>query len=305
MPPTPRGGMGKNMDSLANSRDGYETILRQFKDGLPQSIMLHKKSDRAIDIMAEKNSYTNTMKAGAAGTAFKNSGSGCKAGALSRFPQNVGRALLMLYTKPGDIVVDPFAGHNSRMELCWRAGRNYIGQDLCAEFMDANRKIYDMLIKEREDDMFPGTCSHANVTLFEGDSRFMQAEDGQGDFTITSPPYWAQEYYGPEKEQLGTGEGGKAYEGFLEGLYQVMRENFRCLKSGAFCVWCINDFRSKGKFYSYHEDTAVGLRQAGFIQWDISITDLGSSMRQNFPNQVIEQKILPKRHEYCLIFRKP
>lgn len=294
--------VGKTLDALAASRDGHESILRQFEK-IPQSIMLHNKSDKSIDLMAEKNSYVSTMKLENRKNAFRAGGSGCQVGALSRFPQNVGRMLLLLYTNRGDTVVDPFAGHNSRMELCWRQGRHYIGQDLCAEFMQVNRTIREMLLKEKDDDLFPGTCSDASIELYEGDSRHMQAGDEVGDFTITSPPYYCQEYYGPEPEQLGTGS--KTYEIFLDGLYGVMRENFRCLKSGAFCVWCVNDFRYKGKFISYHEDTAVGLRKAGFYQWDIAITDLGSSMRQSFPNQVVETKILPKRHEYCLVFRKP
>lgn len=252
--------------------------------------------------MATQRSYTSTTKAGLHGTAFAGSGRGCAAGALSRFPQNIGRALLLLYTNKGDTVCDPFAGHNSRMEFCWRAGRNYIGQDLSKEFMEANRAIREILLNEKDADLFGAIChSQATIELREGDSRLLQMEDAQGDFTITSPPYWDIEYYGDEPEQLGQ----NSYEGFLEGLYQVQVENFRVLKSGAFCVWCINDFRKKGVFYSYHEHCAEGLRRAGFVQWDIAITDFGSSIRQNFPNQVIEQKILPKRHEYCLVFRKP
>lgn len=311
MPPPQKKPIGKTLAALEASRNGYEQIKAEFGGELPQSILVHNKSKKALDIMAVERSYDSTTRFGdiktesglSEGTkAFANSSRGCASGALSRFPQNVGRSLLLFYTRKGDTVVDPFAGHNSRMELCWRAGRNYVGQDLCAEFMDANRKIKDMLLNEKSGDLFPQDVSQADITLYEGDSRHMQAESNVGDFTITSPPYWDIEFYGHEDEQLGT---GKSYHEFLDGLYQVMRENFRCLKPGAFCVWCINDFRKDGKFYSYHEDTARGLRAAGFYQWDIAITDLGGSMRAAFPNQVIESKILPKRHEYCLVFRKP
>ena len=47
------------------------------------------------------------------------------------------------------------------------------------------------------------------------------------------------------------------------------------MKPGAFCVWCVNDFRKDGKFYSYHENVAHILRTAGFTQHDIAIIDLG------------------------------
>lgn len=302
IPAPPKRKIGKSLDALRDSRENHENILRQFGT-LPQSIMVHDKSDKAIDLMANERSYISgyhPSKKKAEG--FRTSGSGVagKIGALSRFPQNVGRSLLLLYTNKGDTVIDPFAGHNSRMELCWRQNRNYIGQDLSHNFMEANRTIKAMLEKQAADDMFTKQFT-ASITLHEGDSRKMKAESESGDFTITSPPYFCIEHYGDEPEQLGNG----TYEEFLAGLYSVMDENFRCLRSGAYCVWCINDFRRGGKFYSYHEDTANGLRLAGFVQHDICITDLGSSMRACFPNQVIEQKILPKRHEYCLIFKKP
>jgi len=169
--------------------------------------------------------------------------------------------------------------------------------------MTANREISAMLSEEASSDMFGANHYTAWIQLHEGDSRAMpQIENNTGDFTITSPPYWDIEDYGNEPEQLGK---GKTYQQFISGLGQVAVENFRVLKGGSFCVWCVNDFRKGGKFYSYHEDTAACLRSAGFVQHDIAITDLGSPIRAAFAQQVIEEKILPKRHEYCLVFRKP
>ena len=80
----------------------------------------------------------------------------------------------------------------------------------------------------------------------------MPTPDQTGDFTITSPPYWDIEYYGDEPEQLGA----RGYDGFLTELSAVMRENFRCLKPAAYCIWCVNDFRTYSMFFPYHEHTA-------------------------------------------------
>ena len=38
---------------------------------------------------------------------------------------------------------------------------------------------------------------------------------------------------------------------------------------------------------------------------DIMVVDFGNTMRAAFANQIIETRILPKRHEYGLVFRKP
>jgi DNA modification methylase len=232
---------------------------------------------------------------------FKTSGTGARWGALSRFSQNIGRVLLRLYTRAGDTVVDPFAGHNSRMELCYRDRRNYIGCDISAKFMAANFELQKRLLDVTASSMFP-SLNKATIELHECDSRKMPVKNNAGDFTITSPPYWDLEYYGDEVEQLGK---DNDYNEFLRRLGAVACENFRCVKSGAFVVWCINDFRKDGKFYPFHMHTAQLLRDAGFKWHDILIIDLGHSYGAVFATQIVSTKILPKRHEYALIFRKP
>lgn len=300
--------MAKTLEDLAESREQRRIIAEQLGGVIPSSILLHNSSDKAMDLLVEHGGrgYTDTgyyAKNPDAPHAhlFKNSGMDVRMGALSRFSQNIGRLLVRFYTKPGDTVVDPFAGHNSRMELCWRENRHYIGCDISREFMKANRELRERLLSENAQDMFSAERA-ATITLHECDSRQMPVKNNVGDFTITSPPYWDIEYYGDEMGQLGR---GNSYDEFLQRLGKVCCENFRCVKSGAFVCWFINDFRKDGKFYSYHEDTADCLRAAGFKQWDIAIVDLGNSMRSAFATQIVATRILPKRHEYALIFRKP
>jgi DNA modification methylase len=221
------------------------------------------------------------------------SGRGSLNGALSKFPQEVGRTIVLFYTEPGDTIVDPFAGHNSRMDLCVKAGRNYIGCDLSKDFMEFNRRRADILRKR-----FP----KAEIQLHHCDSRKQPIADSVGDFTLTSPPYWDIEYYGDEDEQLGKID---SYEEFMDGMEEVLAENFRTLKSGAYSAWFINDFRKDKVFYFYHMDIAERGRRVGFIPHDILVVDLGRCVRDCFINQAVELKILPKRHEYAVIFRKP
>jgi len=52
-------------------------------------------------------------------------------------------------------------------------------------------------------------------------------------------------------------------------------------------------------------DTYMMLQNVGFQPWDIMIVDLGRAFRESFIRQIVEQKILPKRHEYGIIVRKP
>ena len=300
--------MGKSLEDVARSRDQRVEVREMFGGIVPESILRYNQSDQSIDLLVEEGgrAYDETgwvarhPECKNPDLFFLNS-CGARHGALSRFPQNVGRILLRIYTNAGDTVVDPFAGHNSRMQLCWSERRNYIGCDLSKEFMAANFKLRDQLLDDHAHTMFP-ELNTATIELHECDSKKMPLKNSIGDFSITSPPYWCIEDYGSEFGQLGK---CSEYAQFLRELGQVACENFRCLKAGAFCIWFVNDFRLDGKFYSYHMDTARLLRDAGFTQWDIAIVDLGVAMRAAFATQVRLDKILPKRHEYALIFRKP
>ena len=293
---------GKTLEALAYSRQMREDLVRLFRGLVPQSVMLADKASRdeadaasgtyeASGQLAKKRAKGEIIEPGT--KAFEVSGRGGAAGALSKFPQNIGRSMLLLYSNELQTVVDPFAGHNSRMEFCVLERRHYYGQDLSAKFVAFNRARAKIL-KEK----FPEVA----IELREGNSQVLQFPDAVGDFTITSPPYWDIEYYGDEVNQLGF---ASTYNDFIDGLALVAKENYRCLKPGAFCVWYINDFRKGGKFYPYHVDTMHILNAAGFVTWDISITDFGRTFRSAFVNQIVQQKILPKKHEYGWVMRKP
>ncbi len=66
----------------------------------------------------------------------------------------------------------------------------------------------------------------------------------------------------------------------------------------------MNDFRRKKKFLPYHIDMFCLLEDVGFIPFNIYILDLGQSIGQAFVQDIIDHKLFPKRHEYCLVFIK-
>lgn len=298
----------KGLSALIESRASRAQIVALFGgvENLPCSVMVAEKNKRGEhDKSGMARSYYSTGQLAKVETTKRNklpkimanalrvSGSGCGAGALSGFPQNIVRSMVLLYTNPGDLVFSPFAGHNGEMEATIRTGRHYTGCDLSTEFMHHNFDRAKILRKE-----FPA----AKIKLYHTDSRDVPVGDSVADFTLTSPPYYAIEHYGDEPEQLGR---AGTYEGFLDGLQLVMAENYRVLKPGAHCSWFVNDFRHKGKFHLYHIDVIDRMARVGFVPHDILIVDRGSSIRECFTNQIIQQRILPKRHEYGLIFKKP
>lgn len=293
--------MGKDLGSLAESRDNRSKI--QMKYGfIPTSIIEAEKSKhQATDPHAEKRNYystTNVSIDSVANKIFDVSGQSCrgKNGALSGFPQNIGRYLLKMYSDEHDTILDPFAGHNSRMELCFNLNRNYIGYDISSKFMADNRIIAEQLRGNLQSRMFESS----QITLIEDDACNIQL-DTQADMCLTSPPYWDLEYYGDEPQQLGK---CKTYDQFIDSLEMIIGRCFSNLKNGGFCCWSINDFRKGGILYAYHSDIITLYKKVGFKLHDIIIVDLGYPIGAAFATQLEEQKRTAKRHEYVIVGKK-
>lgn len=299
---------GKGMDALKASKNSRADLIAMFGGvgNLPSSVMRAQRTkggDEQFDEHQAKRGYVNTSPQIVKGKlegmskemirSFRPSGSGCGAGALSAFPQNIGRTVVLLYSNPGQHIFDPFAGHNSRMDLVVREGRHYTGCDLSTEFMEFNVRRAEILRG-----LHPGT----EIVLHHTDSRSPPVKSRSADFTLTSPPYWDIEYYGDEPEQLGF---SKTYVEFMDGIEEVLEQNFRILRPGAYAAWFINDFRKDGVFYPYHADLMRRGENVGFRMHDLMVVDLGPGIRDIFLNQTVEFRILPKRHEYGIIFKKP
>jgi DNA modification methylase len=304
-----RESRGKNLDSLKKSRQIRSDFISKF-GYVPESIIKQKAAKGDFTSTKAGRRYIETsMLANKQGKGFTKeeisvfglSGMSCrgKKGALSVFPQDVGRLMIEFYSKENDVIYDPFAGHNSRMSLAFNCRRNYIGVDISNEFMKDNREIKKILLKKQDLNLFKNKC---RIRLLEQSSDDVNLPDEFADFTITSPPYWDIEYYGDEEQQLGK---NKTYKAFLNSITKHIEENFRLLKKGSYCCWFINDFVKDKVYYSYHSDLINIFREAGFELFTTYIIDLGRSIMSAFVQSIINSKRFPKRHEYCLVFKKP
>ena len=198
------------------------------------------------------------------------------------------------YAAPGQTYCDPFMAHSIQMQVAKMMGLHYYGNDLCEEFYK-----YALLVKEKIDD------KKTKIVACHGDSRFpsKQIPDGVGDFCFTSPPYWDINWYSDDPRQLGL---DKTYPEFLKGMTDVARAWLPKFKQGAICVVNVNDFRKDHVFYSYHSDIIQLFQVAGWAIHDQWIVEgLVGGMARAFGVDFNMQKIAPKAHEYCMVFRKP
>lgn len=218
---------------------------------------------------------------------------------VSKFPKNICENIIKFYTKENDIVLDPCSGHNSRMETTFKLRRNYIGYDVSESYMKENKRIAKELFGNSEQKLLLEVDN--DIILYLQSSEKMNENDNSVDLIFTSPPYWDLEFYGDESAQLGY---KKSYDEFLSGIKRILSESFRVLKVDKYCIINVNDFRKNGIFYDYHNDIIRIARECCFKLHDIIIMKYKTAMRSAFAKQIDDSKIMPKIHEYILVFKK-
>jgi len=222
-----------------------------------------------------------------------------KSAGLSTFPPDLAKRIVEFYSSKYETILDPCAGHNSRMQVTFQLDRNYIGYDICHEFMDFNRRVKKIILGEAEQTLL--FDSKVKIILREQSSEKLVEQNNTIDMIYTSPPYWDIEYYDDSPKQLGY---KKTYSEFLGALKQVIFECYRVLKPQKFCIFNINDFRKNNLYYMYHSDVANIMKDVGFKLWDIIIIEWQSSIGACFASQVVERKITAKKHEYLVVGKK-
>lgn len=300
--------MAKTVEDLEKSRRIREEVIKKYGE-VPKSVWepdyawgkqvieLDSRKQQAVALKKhEKMDYDRRLT-----KAFSMSSQNVrgKQSGLSTFPPDLARRIVEYYSKKGDTVLDPCCGHNSRMQVTYELERNYIGYDVCKEFMDFNRRVAKEIQGDGEQSlMFTPTTT---ITLREQSSEKMVELDETIDMIYTSPPYWDVEFYDEHPEQLGY---KKTYDEFLTGTGRIIDECWRVLKKGGYCIFNINDFRKDGHYYMYHADIARLMERATFKLWDIIVVKWSSCIGACFASQIDSRKVVAKSHEYLIVGKK-
>lgn len=129
--------------------------------------------------------------------------------------------LLQRYTKPGQLVVDPFAGSGTTLDVARDLKRRALGYDVHPTRKD----------------------------IFRVDARKLPPElTGKVDFVFMDPPYSTHIDYGPDPRDIGKLDAaGREY---YEAMEQAFREAHRILKpAGQLAVYVCDSFvKGKGFF---------------------------------------------------------
>jgi DNA modification methylase len=192
----------------------------------------------------------------------------------------------------GGTVLDPFAGGSVRGVVASRLGRRYVGHELRAEQVAANRE------------QAVAICSDPQPEWIHGDSRTIEktCKTLDADFVFSCPPYADLERYSDDPADLST----LAYDKFLEAYREIIAKACSRLRNDRFACFVVGDVRDKrGSYYNFVGDTVEAFRAAGLAYYNeaILVTAVGS-LPIRAGKQFSTSRKLGKTHQNVLVFVK-
>lgn len=171
------------------------------------------------------------------------------------FTPELVEAFLDEYTKPGDVVFDPFAGFGTTLVVAERMGRRPLGVEILAERAE--------LVRAKLQDPSAILCA---------DARGLDRLDLPPiDFSITSPPYMTRRDH-PQNPLSGYQTLDGDYQRYLHELTAIYRTLGLCLVPGARVVINAANLRSHSTRLAWDIAEAVSTvltyEREVVIDWD-------------------------------------
>jgi DNA modification methylase len=228
--------------------------------------------------------------------------------------------LIELFTKRGEIVLDPFLGSGSSLIACIMTGRRGVGVELVEHWANIARARVRRFLAQSGPDFAHLVNPERDVLM--GDSRIVLTHfpDQSFDFVVTSPPYWnilrkehgmkvAAErkhrmlptHYSEREDDLGN---LPSYERFLRELGDIWGQAARVLKHRRYMAVVVSDFRHGGRYYLYHADTARIVEQGAGLVLKGTIV-LVQDNKGLYPYGIPYSFVPNVHHQIVLVFYKP
>lgn len=195
------------------------------------------------------------------------------------------------FCPPGGLVLDPFAGGSVRGIVASTLGRRYLGIDLSAAQIKANKAQSAKL------------CKDPMPQWIEGDSRAMLPEiDADADFVFSCPPYFDLEQYSDHPRDLSA----MAWGGFLEAYGAIIAAACAKLRADRFAAFVVGDIRDKSGFYrNFPGETIAAFEKSGLRFYNEAIlVTMAGSLPIRAGKQFESSRKLGKTHQNLLVFVK-
>ena len=160
----------------------------------------------------------------------------------------------------GGTVLDPFAGGSVRGIVAAYLGHPYIGIDLSARQVEANREQAQRILAAGQ----PVPTWHAGESF-----ETMAGIPGEVDLVFSCPPYYDLEVYSDEPGDLSA---MPRYVDFLEAYRRIIERACSKLRDGRFAVFVVSEIRGPdGTYRGLVPDTIEAFRAAGMRYYNDAV----------------------------------
>ena len=238
------------------------------------------------------------------------------------WPPQMARALILMYTRPGDTVLDPMIGSGTTCIEAKLLGRNCIGVDINynAVILTLHRlywlekhleELHESGGTERSADRAENGIDledilRARIEIYHGDARSLDGiSDESVDLVATHPPYYNIIRYS-EAGIPGDLSAAGTLEEYLDMIYSMAREAYRTLKKGKYMGILVGDTRARRHYIPITHYVLQVLLKAGFILKEevVKIQHKMKTTREKWA-KLRNRDFLLIYHEKLYILRKP
>ena len=209
--------------------------------------------------------------------------------------------LLNWYSSRGDKVLDPFAGESVRGIVSATLGRQYYGNDLRQERVNANNEEARVINGRKT--VFGTDVVQPKWSV--GDSKEIDAiiDERNFKFMLACPPFADTEHYSEDPKDLSNMD----YDKFLETYREILNKSVDMLDDNAFAAVVVGEIRDdKGYYRNFIGDTIKAMEDAGAKYYNeiIFITAGGGSTCYTAGNIFESSRKVADTHRKALIFLK-
>mgnify|MGYP000857309780 CR=1 FL=1 len=204
----------------------------------------------------------------------------------------VPRNLILRYSKPGDLVLDQFAGGGTTLVEAKLLKRNIIGIDVNPAALQRCREKCDF-----------DYDSSSKVYVKQGDARKLEfIPDKSIDFICTHPPYADIIKY---SNDVTNDISHFSEKEFLEAMEKVAKESFRVLKDKKYCAVLMGDIRRKQHVIPLSFQVMQVFQRAGFTVKEIIIKEQHNcKSTDRWKERSEKYNFLMLAHEYLFVFER-